>query len=356
MIETITSPHENPFLIVSVGSSGSTLLSILLDRHPLLACGPELSVFNKSRIYGNMRKFQKMLPAWLDRGLSTNGPAEYREFFFNLEAYFWTRNELVHLANDAAHLRDFFDRFYARYLKKRKKRIWGEKTGSNVYCIPEFLKLYPKAKIIHLVRDGRDMVCSMMGRPRNSAYHCVTSWLFGVSAAVSFRGRNEYLEVRYEDLVLDPQSQLDRICHHLGIKFDPEMLKPSDDNYWKRFSKGNIHDTWKENPFSRNLSNRSIGRYRTDMDNDIEALFWQTRLTSLGRKHLKVHHSTTFELMKMFGYLKEPPTVCRNARIKHHLHAVRETWGRAKREFLVERRIILPLLWFWIRPGGTASG
>jgi sulfotransferase family protein len=355
MRETTASPNESPFLIVGVGSSGSTLLSILLDRHPLIACGPELSVFNKSRIYGDMKRFQKMLPIWLDRGLSTNGLAEYREFFFNLEAYFWTKSELVDLANDSDNLRDFFDRFYARYLKKRKKSLWGEKTGTNAYCTPEFLKLYPKAKIIHIVRDGRDMVCSMMRRPRNSAYHCVSHWLFDVSAAAAFRNRNEYLEVRYEDLSMDPQNQLERICHHLGVEFELDMMKPSNDDYWKRFSTGNVHDSWKESPFSGKISNRSIGRYRVDMDKDVEALFWQTHLTAIGRKKLQVSHRTTFELMKMFGYSKEPPTACGKVRATHYSQSVREGWIRAKREILFEHRLVLPLLWVWIRPGNTAS-
>jgi len=343
-------PTESPFLIVGVGSSGSTLLSVILDRHPLIACGPELSVFNKLRIYGDFKKFRRMLPLWLERGLSTDGLAEYREFFFNSDAYFWTKTELFSLAKDSTDHRDFFDRFFTHYLEKRKKFIWGEKTGTNAYCIPEFLNLYPQARIIHITRDGRDMVCSMMGRPGNTAYHCVSHWLYDVSAAIAFRNEPGYLEVRYEDLVMNPMSQLERICDHIGVEFERKMMLPNPDVYWKRFSKGNVHDSWTENPLSGKISTGSIGRYRKELTEDIEILFWQTRLTALGKKRLKVKHHSTIDLMKTLGYLKQEPSIDNRVSLKHYQTAINEIWSRLKREFILEHRLILPLLWIWIKP------
>jgi len=102
---------DTPFLIIGAGSSGTTLLSILLDNHPEITCGPEISVFNKDKVYTNFKYFKKKLQYWLEHGLSTNGQSEYRIFFFNLEAYFWKVDEIINLATNSNEHSDFFNTF-----------------------------------------------------------------------------------------------------------------------------------------------------------------------------------------------------------------------------------------------------
>ena len=353
MIEQSPELHvDRPFLIVGAGSSGSTLLSVLLDRHPQLACGPELSVFNKRRIYDNWRTFQRNFPLWLQRGLSTDGQAEYREFFFNLEAYFFKKADLIKLVKEATSHREFFDRFFQGYLRKRGKSIWGEKTGSNAYCIKEFIKLYPRARIIHLIRDGRDAVVSLMRRPYSSAYHCVSHWLYNVSAAIACRDMDEYLEVRYENLVSDPQNVLKTICHHLGVEFDQRMVKSESDQdtYWQQFSSGNVHPSWKQTPFSRTISMASTGRYKKDLTKEVEALFWNVHLTPLVRKRSNIQQKGNRDLMKLLGYVDQVPNRAQKISIEDFHSAVREYWQRFKRELNFEGRLWFPLT--YIKWGG----
>lgn len=336
---------DSPFFIIGCGSSGSTLLSVLLDRHPLIACGPELSVFNKKGIYCDYFTFRQKLPSWLERGLSTDGRAEYRNFFFNLNAYFWDKNGLIALANNVANLRDFFDLFFTHYLEIRKKIIWGEKTGSNSYCAMEIQQLYPNARFIHIVRDGRDVVCSLMRRPYNYAFHSISAWLYEVSAALSHRELKGYIQVRYEDLVTDPKRQLERICHHLGVEFVPQMLSSEHDNYWRNHSNGNVHRSWRKSPFSSSISKDSVGRFRTDLPEDVQDLFWRIRLTSFSRKKLKVRHKGTTYLMRKFGYIKKPPVLRNTHYTKYYLEAIKEVYTNFKRKLFFEHRIRLPMTW-----------
>lgn len=336
---------EEPFLIIGAGSSGTTLLSMLLDKHPLIACGPELSIFNKRKIYIDFKKFQYYFPLWLQRGLSTDGQAEYREFFFNLDAYFFQRDDIITLVRKAHGYREFFDCFFARYLTKRGKSIWGEKTGSNTYCVREFVKLYPKARIIHLVRDGRDAVCSLMRRPQNSAFHSVSHWLYNVSAAIAYKDMDRYLEVRYEDLVRNPHNILIRVCHHLGVDFDERMLSPNRNSYWEKYSDGNVHQSWSKSPFSKVISTYSVGRYKRDLPNDVAALFWRVHLTPFAKKRLFVQHDSTIDLMRLLGYEIKVPYKTPNVNAEHYCTAIKEWYLRFNHELRLEHRLWLPLTW-----------
>ena len=85
----------------------------------------------------------------------------------------------------------------------------------------------PEAHFVHLVRDGRDVRLSRLSGdpdPPPPAHHA-RRWQSRVQAARRQSGRvGHYLEVRYEDLVLDAEAQLRRICEFLELAFDPGML------------------------------------------------------------------------------------------------------------------------------------
>lgn len=333
---------ENPFLIVGAGSSGTTLLSVILDRHPLIACGPELSVFNKRAIYQDYDQFCRKLPTWLERGLSTDGQAEYREFFFNLKAYFFEPHQLISLSRKCRSIREFFDEFFSNYLNRRNKKIWGEKTGSNSYCLAEFKNLYPNARIIHVLRDGRDMVCSLTKRPHGVPYHSVSHWLYNVSACIGNQSMDGYLEVRYEDLVTQPHQELVRICNHLGVDFHDSMLNGSTNEYWRSFSDDNIHSSWGSSPLTDSISAKSVGRYKKEMSQDVSDLFWNVNLTPAAMNKLNVSHKGVRDLMALVGYANETPAVSSSVSKRHFDDAVRLETNRALREYQYENRHWVP--------------
>ncbi len=292
---------ENPIFILGAGSSGTTLLGVMLDRHTQIACGPEIYFFDKAELYGEFESVKEKMPHWLDQGIIGDGQVDSSVFMFNREAYFQDKKNLTKTIQNATQLKDVSDTFFDHYLGQRKKKRWAEKTGSNAYCMNEILKMYPNARMIHLVRDGRDVACSMFKRS-GSMYHSVSHWLYNVSAAVRFRQDPRYLEVRYEDLVNAPELTLKKICEHLAIKFESKMLQSQNDAYWKNQKMGNVHDTWTQNPFSCGVSNRSVGRYKTDLAEQDTWLFWRMMLTSHACEKLNVSHQSTGDLMAMFGY------------------------------------------------------
>lgn len=86
-----------------------------------------------------------------------------------------------------------------------------------------------EAKYVHLIRDGRAVVASMLRKGVcRSVREAVRLWKSEVRR--SFRvmrryAQNDYLPVRYESLAADPEGQVQRICAFLGLEYDPQMLE-----------------------------------------------------------------------------------------------------------------------------------
>jgi len=89
------------------------------------------------------------------------------------------------------------------------------------------LALLPEAKVIHLVRDPRDVARSAIGMGwAGNVYHGAWPWLAaedGWTAATEGR-RVDVHEVRYEDLVTAPEATLEELCAFLALPFDAGML------------------------------------------------------------------------------------------------------------------------------------
>jgi protein-tyrosine sulfotransferase len=339
---TLAAQVDRPAFIIGSASSGTTLLGIMLDRHSAFACGPELYAFDKRQLYQPLSVVQRNFGKWLKRGLVSDGQIDTPDFFHSRPAYFCDADRLVRWMRAADSLRGFFDAFFLHYLQQRGKLRWAEKTGSNGYYLGHILKLYPLARVIHLVRDGRDVTCSLLRRdPR--PYHAVSHWLYNVSAALTWRGHPAYLEVRYESLAAQPEAALRTICQHLDIPFEPQMLAPSTDDYWRRCAPVSIHSTWQNSPLDGPVSTRSIGRWRRELTPQVEALFWRMRLSPWGRRRLGGPCRGVADLMRLLGYAAEPPPALRPVPLRMCGQGLRQFWRRARDHWRCNRGLWLPL-------------
>jgi hypothetical protein len=107
---------------------------------------------------------------------------------------------------------------------------WGEKTPHNLFYVREILQDFPNAKIINVNRDGRDVAVEQLRSafgPRN-AYSAAKIWQRVEKTAAQLRSTlpsATWFDVRYEDLVTNPESVLTQVTDFLGEKFDPALLK-----------------------------------------------------------------------------------------------------------------------------------
>lgn len=120
------------------------------------------------------------------------------------------------------------DRLFRSCAGIGSKPIWGEKSPKHSYCVTQLNEVFPKARFLHLVRDGRDVCAAMLSRGwyEGSVRRCAMSWdgsVRAASAAGSF-GPGRYLEVRFENLILQPEVEVRKICQFLEVEYEARML------------------------------------------------------------------------------------------------------------------------------------
>ncbi len=217
-------PDDTPFFLLGAARSGTTLLRLMLNRHSRLAI-PFESHF--------LRQVFAELPT--DRPLAPSEAARLAEIVVS-EKNFRT----WHLDPDAvrrelegrapAPLPVLVDALYRLETAPSGKPRWGDKTPLYYVCWRPLMGLYPGSKLVHIVRDGRDVCRSLeaVGWHGPSLAHRARYWDSRVRAAFAAAaelgpGRN--LIVRYEDLVSDTRATLAAVCDHLGEAFEPGMLR-----------------------------------------------------------------------------------------------------------------------------------
>jgi hypothetical protein len=125
--------------------------------------------------------------------------------------------------------------FVAQYCARSRKPIHGATCHKN---FDRLLRIWPRARFVHLLRDGRDVARSCVGMGwAGNVWHGAQRWIEAealwskLSSTVDEQRR---FELRYEDLVRDPEGQLTRLCAFLGTDYESSMLEYSQDSSYER--------------------------------------------------------------------------------------------------------------------------
>lgn len=105
--------------------------------------------------------------------------------------------------------------------------IWGDKSPSYITHVPLLLEHFPEARVVHIVRDVRDYCLSIHKAWGKSMIRAAHRWQEDVSkcrSAGKYFSRS-YMEIRFEDILLDPITSLIGVCRFIGLEFEEEMLK-----------------------------------------------------------------------------------------------------------------------------------
>ena len=245
--------HTAPFFIVGAGRSGSTLLRMMLISHSRICIPPETWYL-----------------APLLEHFSTESPLSKSELESAISImtsnYRWPDMRLgieeLHqrVAGTAqSRLRDLVECVYSWHMEQEGKSRWGDKTPTYVTIVPELARLFPEAKFIHLLRDGRDVAASFQrqGWKGPWLYSNAEKWIEAVQCELSWRGsplEKRVLRIRYEDLVLHTEATLRAICEFIGEQFEPRMLSwddKVDESVPRR--ELHIHQKLKEQPSSEDV-------------------------------------------------------------------------------------------------------
>ena len=285
---------KNPIIIGGSGSSGSTLLATILNRHPEIMIGPELSLFNKPVIYKNYDVFKKNINGIMDSGISTRGWFLYWETFKDLEKFGWEKKDLLKTIHSSKNNVEFIDKFFEKSLVKEQKIIWGEKTPSNSYYFDSFVQLYPKGRIIHIYRDYRDVVSSLKNRGMSS-YFASMVYLYNCSMALRCQEMKNYYGISYEFLVSNPEAALKELCNFLKITYYKELMDGSSKDNSKKLHSWNNDPSGKITPDSINGKKRNLSKYDYFIFNHI-------RISKTHKKKFNLELDSIKKINNVLGY------------------------------------------------------
>jgi len=215
---------RDPFpFIVGRGRSGTTLLRAMLDSHPAMAVPPE------SHFVVPLIKRR--------RTLEKGGRLSVDPFIADLGRRYGFQRWDIELGSVEDRLREGepldlaegIRQVFHLYAQMRGKTRYAEKTPMNVLHIPLLAAVFPEARFIHLIRDGRDVALSYLDTDFgvSTLSESAVQWrrfvLTGRRAGTQI-GARRYREVRYEELVEQPETVLRSLCSFLELPFDQAML------------------------------------------------------------------------------------------------------------------------------------
>lgn len=262
--------------IVGCPRSGTTLLQQALNRHSAVVIPPETKLFNY--FFGRSRRCQRIHLKRLneDLGIDLSVPARK-----------------IRTVDEA---RKFYEQMAAAYvdrLGRTEVAYLGDKTPEQTGHLAHIDRLFPDAKYIFMVRDGRDVALSLTRVPwiNCDVYTGFLIWLhfWRIFKQTQATGSFDIHYLRYEDLVSDPEDELIQVLTFLGLPHEPAVWTgsgnkegiPKREYEWKAGALEKITDCY-AGRWKRELSETELGRLNYlgrkalpdlgyDVDNSLES-------------------------------------------------------------------------------------
>jgi Sulfotransferase family len=220
----------DPYLfIVGCARSGTTLVHRIVDAHPEIAITPEMHWITRQ-----FKARNGLVASELVSELA--GHKRFAQFEIPQEQF-----EGLLASGEAVPYQTFLNRLFGLYGKIKNKPLVGNKTPAYIRRILDLHALWPEAKFVHIIRDGRDVCLSILnwkkGERTAGRY---ASWEEDPVSTTALwwerkvrKGREDgaalgpglYHEMHYEELVEDPERECKRLCEFLGVPYDDAMIR-----------------------------------------------------------------------------------------------------------------------------------
>ena len=307
---------DRPVFISGFHKSGTTLLLSLLDGHPELVVFPEELHFfekvlferNKARAIREETGFKMLLPDWDVNGWSS-GDARFREGYpeFNCVKFDeWVEKALKDHKSEK-HLLTLLMEAYAKVdqIESTRKIYWVSKTPRDEIFFPVMLRMFgPDFKFIYIVRDPRDVYLSITKKNEIAGKQVDKNnrriidfsiyWQTQLKRVLHYQKKYSNIHLlRFEDLLLNTEITLTRLCEFLQIAYSDELRQPT--RHGKLWGGNSAFSTG-----FKGLSKEPIGRFNEKLNPRDRIL-----LEYLLRRELRLLNYSV-HVVTQFGKTKQP--------------------------------------------------
>jgi len=269
-----------PFFIIGSGRSGNTLLRSILSGSSDICIPPESYrlpfAIKRFHIFSN-RNWKYVLSEVLSEFENCK---EFCTWDISLED---VHNRLENIDESKRTLSNIFDELFCTYAEKHSlgSKVWGDKTPMNTLYLNWIGDVFPQSKFIHIIRDGRDVVSSYLKMGRyNTILEAANRWTNSIELGQAFglNIKDNYMEIRYEDLVANPDKSIKKVCAFLDINYNSDML-----DHTSQVAKLGDTDKSHHANLSKPISSESIGKWKHNLSESDQKSITQLLQNSLHR-------------------------------------------------------------------------
>ena len=281
---------SSPIFIGGLYKSGTSLLRAMLSRHSNIAGGLETFWFDLD--FEGRARLDQSVRHWDGTRIE---PLE--KHIMRLSDYFDLDMPTVsELARNSTCAEEFIDRFMSGYAALISKKRWVEKTPANVLHIERIFRCWSTASFIHIVRDPRDVYSSNVTRAGKYSEPDVFArlWIKFITAykdAEKSDSPDSFMEVRYEDLVLEPSKTMRIVLDFIHEPWEEAVAqfpgRPADFQKVQRIT-GKASATLER--LSKPLVTDRVGAWKNELENpekllELEKLIEKAGFGDLWERH-----------------------------------------------------------------------
>lgn len=248
----MTSDHESssngrPVFIIGGSRTGSTMLKTILHNSPEINLTDEMHFYSlpwlRRSVAASVRKHVGKLdtPRSLDRLMDLLYSGIMDNWFWSNAERQLDRDLLrLELSSRSLSMQNIFHAILVVHAKMRDRRRFGAKFPTHYSYSDKLLEWYPNCLLLHTTRNPKAVYASQARKYvsedqnwfaraflRSQQFvHINIQITWTARLHRQLRNLPNYRLVRYEDMVIDPESEIRQICDFLEIDFLPDMLTP----------------------------------------------------------------------------------------------------------------------------------
>ncbi len=252
--------------IGGAGRSGTTILCLMLNAHPSIVMGTELPFWRPHNLKNELSKFFK-------NGMKCDEDSFVFNFIKGINSLGITNAELNNIIKgykkDICTLKEacaFLEKIFSYIVKKRSVTHVGVKILRDLEDMVLFERYLKPCYFIHIIRDVRDILTSQNRQDITTTNMRVrlSNWInFIENIKYKYKSNDNYLEIRYEDLIYDTENVLKNICNFVELKFDKSMINYH--SYPHAFYRHcDFHLSYEDS--KKPIHKKSIGQYKKNFN------------------------------------------------------------------------------------------